>query len=256
VVTGKERGIAASMSYEAKVRGVVRGIRISDIKRVCPEVVLLPSDYETYSLLSQRFYAIVRRFTPDVEEYSIDELFGDLTGLRRQYRASYEAIAARIKHDLEGRTRAATVVTLLGLCGLLFGGCASTAVQAQWADPQFAGRSLRGATALVVCNTSAPAIQRICQDQVAARMLMSGVRPVMASEADLITAEGEQITDKIFAAARRTGADAICCCHRTRRHGRESGADHRIWDRRVWELRRLASVERCWRRHRRRVSGR
>ena len=77
VVTGKERGIAASMSYEAKARGVVRGMRISDIKRVCPEVVLLPSDYETYSLLSQRFYAIVRRFTPDVEEYSIDELFGN-----------------------------------------------------------------------------------------------------------------------------------------------------------------------------------
>jgi DNA polymerase IV len=81
VVTGKERGIAASMSYEAKARGVVRGMRISDIKRVCPEVVLLPSDYETYSLLSQQFYAIVRRFTPDVKEYSIDELFGDLTGL-------------------------------------------------------------------------------------------------------------------------------------------------------------------------------
>src|SRR5262245_29998172 len=88
-----------------------------------------------------------------------------VTSLRRQYRASYEAIAARIKHDLEGRTRAATVVALLGLCGLLFGGCASTAVQAQWADPQFAGRSLRGGTALVVCNANAPAIQRICQDQ-------------------------------------------------------------------------------------------
>jgi hypothetical protein len=140
---------------------------------------------------------------------AVDELFGDLTGLRRQYRASYEAIAAWIKHDLEGRTRAATVVALLGLCGLLFGGCASTAVQAQWADPQFAGRSLRGATALVVCNTSAPVIQRICQDQIAGRMLMSGVRPVMATEADLITAEGEQITDKIFAAARRAGANAI-----------------------------------------------
>jgi xanthosine utilization system XapX-like protein len=43
---------------------------------------------------------------------------------------------------LESRTRAVTVVALLGLCGLLVGGCASTAIQAQWADPQFAGRSL------------------------------------------------------------------------------------------------------------------
>jgi hypothetical protein len=100
-------------------------------------------------------------------------------------------------------------VALLGLCGLPIGGCASTAIQAQWADPLFAGRSLHGATVLVVCNAQAPAMQRICQDQIAARMLLSGIRPVMATEADLIAAQGEQITDKIFAAARRAGANAI-----------------------------------------------
>ena len=89
VVTGKERGIAASMSYEAKARGVTRGMRLADIHKVCPEAVILPSDYETYSLLSKRFFAIVRRYTPDVEEYSIDECFADLTGLRRPLRSSY-----------------------------------------------------------------------------------------------------------------------------------------------------------------------
>jgi hypothetical protein len=109
---------------------------------------------------------------------------------------------------LESRAWVA-VVALFGLCGLLIGGCASTAIQAQWADPLFAGRSLRGATVLVVCNANAPAIQRICHDQIAARMLMSGIRPVMATEADLITAQGEQITDTIFAAARRAGAHAL-----------------------------------------------
>ena len=31
VVTGKERGIAASMSYEAKARGVTRGMRIAQL---------------------------------------------------------------------------------------------------------------------------------------------------------------------------------------------------------------------------------
>ena len=101
VVTGKERGIAASMSYEAKARGVTRGMRLSEIRKLCPEAVILPSDYETYSLLSQRLFAIVRRYTPDVEEYSIDECFCDLTGLRRPLRMSYEGIAERIKHDLD-----------------------------------------------------------------------------------------------------------------------------------------------------------
>jgi nucleotidyltransferase/DNA polymerase involved in DNA repair len=48
VVTGKERGIAASMSYEAKARGVKRGMPVWQIREVCPDAVLLPSDYETY----------------------------------------------------------------------------------------------------------------------------------------------------------------------------------------------------------------
>ncbi len=101
VVTGKERGIASSMSYEAKARGVTRGMRLSEIKKICPDAVLLPSDYETYSLLSKRFYDIVRRYTPDVEEYGIDECFADITGLRRTLRMNYPRIAAKIKEDLD-----------------------------------------------------------------------------------------------------------------------------------------------------------
>lgn len=101
VVTGKERGICASMSYEAKAMGVKRGMPLWQIKKVCPDVILLPSDYETYSLLSKRFFTIVRRYTPDVEEYSIDECFADLTGLRRALRMSYEQMAVNIKSDLD-----------------------------------------------------------------------------------------------------------------------------------------------------------
>jgi DNA polymerase-4 len=101
VVTGKERGIASAVSYEAKARGVKRGMTIRDIKALCPDAIHLPSDYETYSLFSQRMFAIVRRYTPDVEEYSVDECFCDLTGLRRPLRMSYETMAARIKADLE-----------------------------------------------------------------------------------------------------------------------------------------------------------
>ena len=102
VITGKERGIASALSYEAKARGVVRGMRLSEIRKVCPDAIMLPSDYETYSLYSRRMYDIVRRYTPAVEEYSIDECFADLTGLRRSLRMSYEEIAPRVKRELEG----------------------------------------------------------------------------------------------------------------------------------------------------------
>ncbi len=101
VITGKERGIVASMSYEAKALGVTRAMRLFEVRKLCPDAVILPSDYETYSLLSKRFFSIVRRYTPDVEEYGIDECFADLTGLRRPLRMNYIEIARRIKEDLD-----------------------------------------------------------------------------------------------------------------------------------------------------------
>lgn len=101
VVTGKERGIASSMSYEAKAMGVKRAMTISQIKKVCPDAIILPSDYETYSLFSKRMFNIVRRYTPQVEEYSIDECFADLTGLRAPLHMSYEEMALAIKEELE-----------------------------------------------------------------------------------------------------------------------------------------------------------
>jgi DNA polymerase IV len=100
LITGKERGIASSLSYEAKAAGVKRGMRLSDIKKLCPDVIILPSDYETYSLLSKRLFEIVRRYTNEVEEYSIDECFADITGLRRPLRMSYSQIAEKIQKDL------------------------------------------------------------------------------------------------------------------------------------------------------------
>lgn len=100
VITGRERGIAASMSYEAKARGVTRAMPLFEIRRICPDVIILPSDYETYGLLSKKFFAIVRRFTPDVEEYGVDECFADITGLQRVHHASERAIAERIQREL------------------------------------------------------------------------------------------------------------------------------------------------------------
>jgi len=101
VVTGKERGIVSCPSYEAKALGIRRATRLKDVKKICPNVIILPSDYELYSIYSERMLSIIRRYTPTVEEYSIDEAFCDLTGLRRIYRTSYPDIAYKIKHEIQ-----------------------------------------------------------------------------------------------------------------------------------------------------------
>src|SRR5512144_2600273 len=101
VITGKERGIVAAASYEAKRMGVQRGMRLFEVKKVCPGCVILPSDYETYSLFSLRMFEILRRYSPDVEEYSIDEAFVDLTGLRRSFHGPYELIARTMQETVQ-----------------------------------------------------------------------------------------------------------------------------------------------------------
>ncbi len=101
VVTGQERGIIACASYEAKALGIQRGVALHEARRMCPDLVVRPSDYETYSLFSKRMFDIARRFTPMVEEYSIDEGFADLTGLRRLFHTSYEDIARQLQRAVQ-----------------------------------------------------------------------------------------------------------------------------------------------------------
>ncbi len=112
MVTGQERGIIACASYEAKALGIKRGVALHEARRMCPDLLVVPSDYETYSLYSKRMFDILRHYTPIVEESSIDEGFADLTGLRRVHRASYEEIARRIKDEIQ---RALDLTVSVGL---------------------------------------------------------------------------------------------------------------------------------------------
>ena len=101
LITGGERGIVACASYPAKKLGIKRGVPLHEARKICPSLIILPSDYETYSLFSRRMFDIMRRFTPDVEEYSIDEAFADITGMRRVLHSSYEEIALKMKKEIE-----------------------------------------------------------------------------------------------------------------------------------------------------------
>lgn len=102
VIVGRDRGIATALSYEAKRKGVRRGMTMREIKRVAPETIMLDGDYETYNLFSRRMFAIMRRFTSLIEEYSIDEGFMDITTLAEaDNKDKYCAIARELKATLE-----------------------------------------------------------------------------------------------------------------------------------------------------------
>ena len=100
LVTGKERNIIAAASYEAKALGIKRGLPLWEAKRICPQLIVLPTDYETVSLFSRRMFEIMRRYTPTIEEYGVDEGFLDLTNLSPLHKKSYEQIARSIQTDI------------------------------------------------------------------------------------------------------------------------------------------------------------
>jgi DNA polymerase-4/DNA polymerase V len=73
---------------------------IQKIKKEFPQVIVLEGDYKAYSKYSRAMFAIVQRYADEVEEYSIDECFAELTGLDKPLKMSYQEIAERIKKEV------------------------------------------------------------------------------------------------------------------------------------------------------------
>lgn len=101
VVTGQERGVVTAVSPEAKKLGIKRQMSTAEVKRNFPGCIIVSSNYEMYGLISHRMFEIIKKWTPIVEPYSIDEWFADITGLRRLHHSSYQQIAQKIKAELE-----------------------------------------------------------------------------------------------------------------------------------------------------------
>ncbi len=82
-VGGEKRGIIAAASYEARRFGIYTPMPTSRARKLCPQLILLPGDYEKYERFSQWMFSYVYDFTPDVEITSIDEGYFDLSQARR-----------------------------------------------------------------------------------------------------------------------------------------------------------------------------
>ncbi len=102
--SGRERGIASAMSYEAKALGITRGMPVFQIRQKFPQVVVLGSDFELYEHMANRMYEIVRRHSTCVEEYSIDECFSLISSAKGNPAQELEEekdIATKIKRELQ-----------------------------------------------------------------------------------------------------------------------------------------------------------
>jgi len=90
VVVGGEgdpikRGVVSTASYEARKFGIHSAMPLRTAHRLCPEAVFLPVDYEEYSRVSEEVKAILRQFSPDIEDVGIDEAFLDISSIDRPH---------------------------------------------------------------------------------------------------------------------------------------------------------------------------
>src|SRR5215468_1804778 len=100
-VGGEKRGIIASASYEARKFGVYTPMPTSQARRLCPQLIILPGDFDKYELFSRLMFSYAYDFTPDVEIGSIDEGYFDLTGARKPAMNIGETIRRSIRQSLK-----------------------------------------------------------------------------------------------------------------------------------------------------------
>jgi error-prone DNA polymerase len=82
-VGGEKRGIIASASYEARKFGIYTPMPTVRARKLCPQLIVLPGDFERYEQFSNWMFGYCYDFTPDVEQTSIDEGYFDLSAVRK-----------------------------------------------------------------------------------------------------------------------------------------------------------------------------
>lgn len=98
-------GIITAKSIPAGRMGVKTGEPVVKALAKCPDLVLIPSDFETYRAYSRAFIRILEKYAPVIEQVSIDEAYLDMTGTEHLFRKEsaggepFPLCAARVIRD-------------------------------------------------------------------------------------------------------------------------------------------------------------
>ena len=98
--TTKRTGIVTAKSIPAKKYGITTGEPVSMALRKCPGLVVVPGDFKVFEKCSKAFKAICKEYTPEMESFSIDEVFLDMSGMELIYP---DPIATA--HEIKNRIR-------------------------------------------------------------------------------------------------------------------------------------------------------
>ena len=84
-------GIVLAKSILAKKYGVKTGEPVVNALRKCPDLEMVPPEHGYYEIMSKKLMELLRSYTPDIEQVSIDECYMDYTGIQNRYSSPQEA---------------------------------------------------------------------------------------------------------------------------------------------------------------------
>lgn len=79
ITNGRQGTCIITCSYEARAFGVKTGMRLKEAYEKCPTLIQCPSHPERYAAVSTSIMSSLYAITPDVEIFSVDEAFLDVT---------------------------------------------------------------------------------------------------------------------------------------------------------------------------------
>lgn len=104
VIGSAHRTVITTRSYEARKFGVKTGMNIYEAKKLCPNIIFVVGNNEKYTYTCTEMQKIYFQYTPDVEIYSIDEAFLDVTTTHHLF-GGPEAIGYSIKKQIKEKFR-------------------------------------------------------------------------------------------------------------------------------------------------------
>ncbi|KAA3659970.1 MAG: DNA polymerase IV, partial [Chloroflexi bacterium] len=94
-----KRGVVASASYEARQTGVRSAMPTSQARRLCPQVKIVPANWERIRESSRQVMVVLREYGP-VEQMSVDEAYIDLS-----QQTQPEKVASQIQDRVKSETK-------------------------------------------------------------------------------------------------------------------------------------------------------
>lgn len=79
------RGVLTTANYKAREFGVHSAMPVRQALSLCPELKIIPGDYEYYRSLSRQFFDYLRQYSGMLEILSVDECFLDVTEPIKKY---------------------------------------------------------------------------------------------------------------------------------------------------------------------------